>query len=258
MAASGPETSGASAQCTGAMKAMRIRTSAVILLFALCIPFSISAGPAHADRRYISDMLILTLREGPGVEYNTIGALRTGMPIEVLEEGERYLRVRTEEGEEGWVAKQYITSETPKPLIIAGLKQENNRLGTRVEELEKRQTLLLNQLKDAEQSHVAKVKELEKDAENYRQEVSRTTTELKQITEKYHALLDQSKNVLELSSEHDRLQTENARLDAETNRLKKENARLQRTGMIRWFLAGAGVLLIGLLAGRVTRKKKYF
>jgi len=64
--------------------------------------------------------------------------------------------------------------------------------------------------------------------------------------------------VLELSSEHDRLQTENARLDAETNRLKKENARLQRTGMIRWFLAGAGVLLIGLLAGRVTRKKKYF
>jgi len=230
----------------------------VILLFALCIPLSISARPAHADRRYVSDMLILTLRQGPGSEYETIGALRTGMLVEVLEEGDKYLRVRTEEGEEGWVAKQYITSETPKPLIIAGLEKENNRLGTRVEELEKRQTLLLNQLKDAEQSHVAKVKELEKDAENYRQEVSRTTTELKQITEKYHALLDQSKNVLELSSEHDRLQTENARLDAETNRLKKENARLQRTGMIRWFLAGAGVLLIGLLAGRVTRKKKYF
>jgi len=237
---------------------MRIRTSIVILLFALCIPLSISAGPAHADRRYVSDMLILTLRQGPGSEYETIGALRTGMLVEVLEEGDKYLRVRTEEGEEGWVAKQYISTETPKPLIIAGLKQENNRLGTRVEELEKRQTLLLNQLKDAEQSHDAKVKEFEKDTENYRQEVSRTTTELKQITEKYHALLDQSKNVLELSSEHDRLQTENARLDAETNRLKKENARLQRTGMIRWFLAGAGVLLIGLLAGRVTRKKKYF
>jgi SH3 domain protein len=240
------------------MKAMRIRTSTVILLVVLCIPFSISAGPAHANRQYVSDMLIIILREGPGMEYKTIRTLRTGMPIEVLEEGERYLRVRTEEGEEGWVAKQYISPETPKPLIIAGLEKENNRLGTRVEELEKRQTLLLNQLKDAEQSHDAQVKELEKDAENYRQEVSRTTTELEQITEKYHALLDQSKNVVELTSEHDRLQTQNTRLDAETNRLKKENARLKRTGMIRWFLAGAGVLLIGLTAGRVTRKKKYF
>jgi len=47
-------------------------------------------------------------------------------------------------------------------------------------------------------------------------------------------------------------------VDAETKRLKKENARLQKTGMIRWFLAGAGVLLIGLIAGRVSRKKKYY
>lgn len=233
-------------------------TFKLIFLFVLFILLSVSVRVTHADRRYVSDMLIITLRTGQGQEYKVIKTLKTDTPVEVLEESESYLRVRTDEGEEGWVAKQYITSETPKPLIIAGLEKENNRLGTRVEELEKRQTLLLNQLKDAEQSHVAKVKELEKDTENYRQEVSRTTTELKQITEKYHALLDQSKNVLELSSEHDRLQTENARLDAETNRLKKENARLQRTGMIRWFLAGAGVLLIGLLAGRVTRKKKYF
>jgi len=116
----------------------------------------------------------------------------------------------------------------------------------------------MNQLKEAEQGHDARVKELEENAEKYRQEVSLTTTELEQITEKYHALLDQSKNVVELASEHDRLKTQNARLDAETNRLKKENARLKKTGMIRWFLAGAGVLLIGLIAGRVTRKKKYF
>jgi len=240
------------------MKAMRIRTSTVIFLFVLCIPLSISAGPAHADRRYVSDMLILTLRQGPGTEYETIRTLRTGTPIEVLEEGERYLRVRTEEGEEGWVAKQYITSETPKPVIIAGLEKENERLKARLEALEKRQTLLVNQLKEAEQGRDAKVKELETDAENYRQELSRTTTELEQITEKYNALLKQSKNVVELAGEHDRLQAENARLDTEMNRLTKENARLKTTKMIRWFLAGAGVLLIGLIAGRATRKKKYF
>ena len=166
--------------------------------------------------------------------------------------------MRTQEGEEGWVAEQYITSEIPKPVIIAGLKQETDRLEARVEELEKRQTLLLDQLKEAERNHDAQVKELEENAENYREEISRTTAELEQITEKYDTLLDQSKNVLELTSEHDRLQEENAQLDTEIARLKQENERLNSTVMLRWFLAGAGVFLIGLIAGRVTRKKKYY
>jgi SH3 domain protein len=237
---------------------MRIRKSKLMLLFVLLIPLSVSVGPAHADRRYVSDMLIITLRQGQGSEYKAIRTLKTGTPVEVLEEDGRYLRVRTQEGEEGWVAKQYISSELPKPLIIAGLKQETNRLGARIEELEKRHTLLLNQLKEAEQTHDAKAKELEKNAENYREEASRTTMELKRITEKYNTLLDQSKNVLELTSEHDRLQAENARLDTEMDRLKQENARLRRTGMLRWFLAGACVFLIGLIAGKVSRKKKYY
>ena len=82
--------------------------------------------------------------------------------------------------------------------------------------------------------------------------------EVKQIKEKYDTLLNQSKNVLALTNEHDRLQVENAKLDIEMDRLKQENARLRSTEMLRWFLAGAGVFLIGLIAGRVSRKKKYY
>ncbi|NVM27032.1 MAG: TIGR04211 family SH3 domain-containing protein [Desulfobacterales bacterium] len=237
---------------------IRICKSKLILLFVVFILLSVSVGPAHADRRYVSDMLIITLREGQGSEYEAIRTLKTGTPIEVLEESGRYLRVRTEEGEEGWVAKQYISSELPKALIIAGLKQETNRLGTRIEELEKRQTLLLGQLKDAERSHDAKVKGLEKSATNYREKVSHMTMELKQITEKYNILLNQSKKVVELISEHDRLQAENAKLDTEMEDLKQENARLRSTRMLRWFLAGAGVFFIGLIAGKASRRKKYY
>lgn len=240
------------------MGVIRINKSKLILLFLLFIPLSVSVGPAHADRRYVSDMLIITLSEGQGTEYKVIRTLKTGTPIEVLEESGRYLRVRTEEGEEGWVAKQYISSEIPKALIIAGLNQETNWLSARVEELEKRQALLLDQLKDAERSHAGKVKELEKNANNYREEVSRMTVELRQITEKYNILLDQSKKVVDLIGEHDRLQAENARLDMEMDHLKQENARLRSTRMLRWFLAGAGVFFIGLIAGKVLRKKKYY
>lgn len=240
------------------MGAIRISKLKLILLLVLFIPLSVSVGPAHADRRYVSDMLIITLREGQGREYKAIRTLKTGTPIEVLEESGRYLRVRTEEGEEGWVAKQYISSELPKALIIAGLKQETNQLRARVEELEKRQALLLDQLKGAERNHATKVKELEKNANNYREEVSRMTMELRQITDKYNILFDRSKKVLELISEHDRLQAENDKLDMEMDHLKQENARLRSTRMLRWFLAGAGVFFIGLIAGKVSRKKKYY
>jgi SH3 domain protein len=240
------------------MKTVIIRKLIVILLFVICTPLSIPAGYAHADQRYVSDTLLLTLREGPGNGYKVIRTLRTGDPLEVLEEMEQHLKVRTEQGEEGWVAEQYITSETPKPLIIAGLEKENEQLRVRVEELEKKQTLLLNQLEEARLSYDAKVKELENDAENYRQEVARTTMELEQITEKHNALLEQSKNVVELAGEHDKFKTQNAEMVAEINRLNEENSHLKTTRAIRWFLAGAGVLLIGLIAGRVTRKKKYF
>jgi SH3 domain protein len=56
--------------------------------------------------------------------------LTAGTPLEIIEENPDYLRVRTQDGQEGWVLTQFITSETPKAQIIAGLRQELDRLKT--------------------------------------------------------------------------------------------------------------------------------
>lgn len=235
------------------MGVIKIRKIKFILLFALLIPLSISVGSTHADTRYVSDMLILTLREGQGSHYKAIRTLKTGTPIEVLEESARHLRVRTQEGEEGWVEKQYISSEQPKAVIIAGLNKEANRLKARLEELQKDQATLLDQLNAAKRSHTVKVKE-----------TSRLNTELTQITEKYNTLLDQSKNVAELIKENDRLygdndrlQAANDRLNMEVEHLRQEIAHLRRREMIWLFLAGAGVFFVGLIVGKVSKKKRY-
>jgi SH3 domain protein len=236
------------------MEVIRIRKIKFIFLFALLIPLSVSVGSTHADTRYVSDMLILTLREGQGPQYKIIRTLKTGTPIEVLEESTRYLRVRTQEGEEGWVEKQYISPEEPKAVILAGLKKETNRLKARVEELEIDQAALLDQLNAAKQSHTAKVKE-----------ASRLNMELRQITEKYSALLDKSGNVAELIKENDLLYRENERLQAANDRLnteakhpQQEIARLRRTEMLWLFLAGAGVFFVGLIVGKISKKKRYY
>ena len=230
----------------------------LILLFVLFILLSVSVRVTHADRRYVSDMLLITLRAGEGREYRVIKTLKTDTPVEVLEESEEYLRVRTDEGEEGWVAKQYISSEVPKSVIIGGLKEETSKLNTRIKELEKDQASLLEQFEVATQSHTVKVEELEKNASNRKKEASRLKIELAQITKKHNTLIDQSKNVVDLISEQKRLQAKNVNLDTRVEHLQKENSDLRSTRRLQWFLVGGGVFFIGWIAGKVSRKKKYY
>jgi len=230
----------------------------LILLCIVCILFTVSVRVTYADRRYVSDMLIITLRAGMGREYRVIKTLKTDTPVEVLEENEEYLRVRTDEGEEGWVAKQYITTAVPKYVIIEGLKKETNRLNERIEELEKNKTSLLEQFEVATQRHAIKVEELEADANNSKNEASRLKIKLAQLTEKHNTLVDQSKNVVDLVSKQKRLQTKNVDLNTRAVQLQKENSDLRDTRRLQWFLAGGCVFFIGWIVGKISRKKKYY
>lgn len=209
------------------MGVIRIKQLKVILVFALLIPLWVAVGSAYADRRYVSDRLIVTLREAPRKDGVALRKLGTGTPVEVLEESGRYLRVHTEEGEEGWVGKQYISSEVPKPIIIAGLRKEIDRLKARIKEFETGGNPMLDELEVAKQSHLAKVKELEE-------------------------------SVVEIIGERSRLRKANDRLHLDIEHLQKEIADLKGTGKLRWFLAGAAVFCLGLIAGQVARRKKKY
>ena len=83
---------------------------------------------SNDDIRYVRDFIVITLRSGMGDEYKVIGNLTTDERVEVLQEEEDFLRVRTEKGEEGWVRSQYITKNVPKFIIIGRLRSENERL----------------------------------------------------------------------------------------------------------------------------------
>jgi SH3 domain protein len=230
----------------------------LILLFIVCILLSVSVRVTHADRRYVSDMLIITLRAGMGREYRVIKTLKTNTPVEVLEENEEYLKVRTDEGEEGWVAKQYITSEVPKYVIIEGLKKEASRLNERIEELEKDKASLSEQFEVAKQRHATKTEELETDASKRKKEASLVKIKLAQLTEKHNTLIDQSKNVVDLVGKQKRLQAKNVDLNTRAEQLKKENSDLKDTRRLQWFLAGGCVFFIGWIVGKISRKKKYY
>ncbi len=231
----------------------------VITLTCLAVPAS------HADTQYVTDMLVLSLREGPGNEHNTIRTLQTNAPVEVLEEQEGFLKVRTEQGEEGWVLKQYITSETPKPIIIAGLNKEIERLKARLEQFKKSRESLKEKWESDKGDQVERAKALEADLAKYKEAASKNAKKLKEVSEKYDRFLSQSKDVVALVAERDSLLTTNNELKAASNslranieQLQQENSRLFRNKILKWFLAGSGVFFVGLIIGKVSRKRKRY
>ena len=81
------------------------------LLFSLVLIVS-SVSVAQARTVWVDDQLYLPVRSGAGTQYRIIeNALPSGTPLEVLETGDNYTRVRTPKGTEGWVASQYLSNE---------------------------------------------------------------------------------------------------------------------------------------------------
>ena len=81
---------------------------------------------AAAETMYVSDQLLITLRRGESTEHKILKTLKTGAPLEILEreEGDEYVKVRLQSGEEGYVLSQYLTSDTPKLIVISRLKKK--------------------------------------------------------------------------------------------------------------------------------------
>lgn len=165
----------------------------VSLLLLLALP-----GAAQARTAYVSDELVITLRTGKGPEFKIVDYLVTGTPLEVLQEEDNYMQVRTPTDKEGWVLSRYITAEIPKERVI---------------------------------------EKLEKELKNLR------------------ATMGNAENI---ALERDKLLEENKSLRSKNERLESEIRRTERREIMYWFLAGAGVLLVGWLIGKASRQKRFY
>ncbi len=203
-----------------------------IILTVLCLLF-VLAGPSLAETRYVSDLLVVTVRDQPSNAAQVLTTVQTGAPLEVLEELHDFLRVRTEKGIEGYIRSQYVSGELPKTERIAQLQATISQQQQKITELS------------------ASLDSIQNRAEN----LSETAKELGRVKADYQALQKTSANVLQITRERDQLQQENSDLTNRMQQLKEENDLYLRTGVIKWFLAGAGVLCFGWLLGKISRKK---
>ncbi|MFQ5900098.1 MAG: TIGR04211 family SH3 domain-containing protein [Thermodesulfobacteriota bacterium] len=237
---------------------MNIERNNKPILFLLILGFILinTAVFVYADTQYISDKLIVTMRQGMGNEYKIVKMLKTGTTVEVIEETDKYYKVQTEDGQEGWVLKQYITTDIPKPIIISGFKKEIEKLKNALETLNKKRDALKKELTSSKSIHKGKIKKLEKSINKKNDEINSLTKQLQKMTYKYNKLVENSGNVTKIISECNMLNEENSKLRTENSSLLQENKRLSKRETILWFLAGGGVFLFGWIAGKLSRKRK--
>jgi SH3 domain protein len=201
-------------------------------------------------------MLIISVREGQGKDDSVVGYIKTGTPVEVLEEKENYLRITTESGLSGWVQAQYIISDRPKALVIKDLRNQIDGLNNKIEQLENNINSSSKEFSIMKQSYEKKIGELEQTLKVNQKASAKTNNELIQVNKKYANLLSKSRKTNEMIREIEELKEINTKLDIENKNLKKPSKDFLNSVYTKWFIAGAGVLLFGFLIGRLTRREK--
>jgi len=211
---------------------------------------------SQARTGYVSDMLILTFRQGPGTSFSVLQTLRSNTPLTILEEDKGHFKVELASGEAGWVDKQFVVFETPKTQIIEQLTQEKAALETQLETVSNALDQLKDQLAGQKSDQGDKTAALETRLKAVEDKNRVLLTQLEKSQTDYSTLEAQSKNVVEVVEKNKAFTKKNITLANELAQLEKDSSHMFRTGMIKWFLAGVGVLLLGWVMGQSVSSKK--
>lgn len=86
----------------------------------------------HAESVYVKDTLRVGVRTEPSNSVAPIGVVLTGMQLKILETRDDYVKIRTEEGLEGWIKHTYVDKEPPAMIKLQQLQKEHAQLLARV------------------------------------------------------------------------------------------------------------------------------
>lgn len=215
----------------------RLLGIAAILTALVCLYPQPPVQAAH----YVADTFKITMRTGPGVSNKIVKMLPSGTRLEKLEETENWMRVRTEDGKEGWVMKRYIMTRTPKELIIANLEST------------------IEELKSNAKENQETLSNLRQENTQLKESLAGAREELSEVTEKYESLKEDAGQVMTIKENYQTATKNLEEARSELERLKAENEQLRDEYSMHWFLSGAGTVvvasLLGFFLGRIQRKK---
>jgi SH3 domain protein len=202
-------------------------------ILAICVLLFLPIAKSAAQSAWVSDQFEVMLRTGPSTSNAIERMLQSGTVLEVIESDDDagYSRVRTAAGTEGWVLTRYLMNE---PSAREQLGALTNRL-TNADSEGSTLTSQLDAVKSEYDTASRQIATLERDKGRLEQELA----EIKRTAANVLSINDQNKTLRE--------QLASAEIEAAT--LEQQNRQLTGQTTRYWFMAGAVVLIFGMVLG---------
>lgn len=158
----------------------RLRPVLLVLIASLG---AFAQGPAFAETMYVTDILRLGLHRASDTSDTPFRTLVSGDELEILNRTRFYARVRTSDGQVGWVKASYLVDEKPAQARLADLTAERDTLSQRLESLREQ----LGQQNTELQALRAERDELQSDAAATGQEVATLRADNESLGQRVYA-----------------------------------------------------------------------
>ncbi len=213
----------------------------VRIIFLILLTLSLMTGWVKAETRYVADEFEITMRTGPSLQHRVISMLPSGTALNILGESSDWFQIRTHDGKEGWVLKQYVMQRTPRALLVQQLEKKTD------------------ELQDRAKSNEQKAAVLDQENSDLKSQLLQMREEHENLLQRYQTLQQDSGNIEGIKLELERTSNALAADRKQLQQLKHENQTLRSQNNLYWFLAGGGAMgftaLLGFFLGRIQRKK---
>ncbi len=207
-------------------------------VYALLFLITLIPSVVLAENAYVTDEFEVTMRSGPSTQNAILRMLPSGTTVEVVDADEEtgYTTIKTASGIEGFVLSRFLMNQPAARDQLAGMRQQVSNLRQRNQELAAR-----------EKKATASRDELRQERDSLLKGNENKDTELANIRRV-------SANAIDINSQNQELQTKlqtmNHRLQAQTSEIQELKDKSNRD----WFMAGAAVLIGGILLGLILPK----
>lgn len=210
----------------------------LLLSFTLCLQFSIilfSGISAQAETRYVKPSIDAAVRRGQGTDYKIIAMVKDGTAVDFIEESGDFAKVLLANGKEGWILKRFLSIEPPLDELVASLRaQKEESLQRELESSQQLDTLSAALTRTEQERDLAQ-------------------SDREQIQASYEKLQQETADVVQINSNMQKISQENTILTQKLVVLEQANETLRKNYTLKWFLAGGGVLLLGIFIGGLAR-----
>ncbi len=207
------------------------------LYFSAVILLCLISSDLFAAEWHVKPSSEVPLRRGQGTDYKIDAVISDGTRVTLLEVDGDWAQIQLGSGKQGWILKRYLSDEKPLKDQVSELKQNKADLEVELIQIDSHLEDLTQVNSQTEQNLVACMDE------------NNTTKADYQLLQKDTANVVQTKKKLIAAEEQ---------LDELSNRLaalELENKGLKNNTSLIWFLAGSGILLLGLLIGVLVGKR---